>query len=132
MLVLKSFSKKDLERFKKILQEIRVKIARDLEHLEGDSLKTSQRDAAGDLSGYSLHMADQATDNFDREFTIGLASNEQQRLNVIDHALRKIGDGTYGICENCSKVISMKRLRAVPHAALCIKCQELEEKKRRP
>ena len=128
-----SLDKKDLERFKKILLQIRKKIAGDLEHLEGDSLKTNQRDASGDLSGYSFHMADMATDNFDREFTLGLASNEQQILNRIDAALRRIEEGTYGICENCSKPISQKRLLAMPHAHLCIKCQELEEKqKRRP
>ncbi len=126
-----SLTKKDLERFKKILQEARQKFARDLQHLEGDSLNTSQRDASGDLSGYSYHMADMATDNFDREFTLGLASNEQQSLNLIDQALRKIEEGNYGICEECKKPISQKRLTAMPHARLCIKCQELEEKKKR-
>ena len=127
----KAYDKKDLERFKKMLVEKRSKIASDLQHLEGDSLKTSQRDASGDLSGYSLHMADMATDNFDREFTLGLASNEQQSLNRIDAALRRIKDGTYGACENCSKPIPQKRLIAMPHASLCIKCQELEEKQKR-
>jgi DnaK suppressor protein len=126
-----TFNKKDLDRFKLILLEFRKKIAGDLQHLEGDILNTTQRDASGDLSGYTFHMADMATDNFDREFNLGLASNEQQHLNLIDAALRKIDDGTYGVCENCSKVISQKRLQAVPHAPLCIKCQELEEKKRR-
>ena len=125
-------TKKDLERYKKILQEIRTKIAGDLKHLESDSLNTNQRDAAGDLSGYSFHMADMATDNFDREFTLGLASNEQQSLNMIDVALRKIEEGTYGICEQCDKPIAAKRLNAMPHGRLCIKCQELEEKKKRP
>ncbi len=124
-------NKKDLERFKKILQTIRARLASDLKHLEGDSLNTNQRDASGDLSGYSFHMADMATDNFDREFTLGLASNEQQSLNSIDEALRKIDEGTYGICEECSKPITQKRLLAVPHARFCIKCQELEEKKKR-
>jgi len=124
-------NKKDLERFKKVLQETRTKIAEDLEHLEKDSLNTSQREASGDLSGYSFHMADIATDNFDREFNLGLASNEQQALNMIDAALRKIDDGTYGICETCSKMITQKRLLAMPHGRLCIKCQELEEKDKR-
>ena len=125
-------TKKDLERYKKILQEARVKIAGDLKHLESDSLNTNQRDASGDLSGYSFHMADMATDNFDREFTLGLASNEQQSLNMIDDALRKITEGTYGVCESCEKTIAVKRLNAVPSARLCIKCQETEEKKKRP
>ena len=124
-------NKKDLERFKKILMDIRRKISGDLQHLEGYSLNTNQRDSSGDLSGYSFHMADMATDNFDREFTLGLASNEQQTLNTIDDAIRKIDEGTYGACEECSKMITMKRLAALPHARLCIKCQEIEEKKKR-
>lgn len=123
--------KRDLERFKKLLEEFRKKTVGGLTHLEKDSLNLSQRDASGDLSGYSFHMADQATDNFDREFNLDLASNEQQVLNRIDEALRKIDEGTYGICEFCSKPISQKRLLAVPYAKLCIKCQEEEEKKRR-
>ncbi len=126
------FNKKELERFKLLLQEIRAKIAGDLKHLEGDSLNTNQRDASGDLSGYSFHMADMATDNFDREFTLGLASNEQQLLNVVDAALRRILEGTYGICEECEKPIAVKRLNAMPYGRLCIKCQEIEEKKKRP
>ena len=125
------FDKKELERFKKLLQEIRRKFAGDLQHLEGDSLNTNQRDASGDLSGYSFHMADMATDNFDREFTLGLASNEQQSLNMIDDALRKIDEGGYGVCEDCAKAITQKRLLAMPYARFCIKCQETEEKKKR-
>ncbi|HTL48559.1 MAG TPA: TraR/DksA C4-type zinc finger protein [Verrucomicrobiae bacterium] len=124
--------KKDFSKFKKLLEDLRSKIAGSLEHIEGDALNKSQRDAAGDLSGYSFHMADMATDNFDREFNLGLASNEQNILNLIDDAMRKIKDGTYGICEPCSKPIPVKRLLAMPYAPYCIKCQEIEEKKQRP
>ena len=124
-------SKQDLEKYRALLGEIRKKIARGLEHLEGETLNKSQRDATGDLSGYSLHMADVATDNFDLEFNIGLASNEQQSLNMIDNAIRRIDEGTYGICETCSKAIPSKRLHAMPYARLCIKCQEEEEKNSR-
>lgn len=123
-------NKVDYEKYKKILLDARRKIAGDLKHLEGDSLNSNQREASGDLSGYSFHMADQATDNFDREFTLGLASNEQQTLNRIDDALRRMEDGTYGVCESCKKPIPMKRLVAVPYASTCVKCQELEEKKK--
>lgn len=128
---MEKMDKKDLERFKKILQQIRVKIAGDLAHLEGDTLNKAQRDAGGDLSGYSFHMADMATDNFDREFNLGLASSEQQILNQIDEALRRIEEGTYGTCEICEKPISQKRLVAVPYTKFCIKCQSEEEKKKR-
>jgi DnaK suppressor protein len=124
--------KKDFSKFKLMLEELRQKIAGSLEHIEGDALNKSQRDASGDLSGYSFHMADMATDNFDREFNLGLASNEQNILNLIDDALRKIKEGTYGVCEPCTKPIPVKRLQAMPYAPYCIKCQELEEKKQRP
>ena len=127
----KKLEKKDLERFKTLLMEFRKKIAGDLRHLESDSLNMNQRDASGDLSAYSFHMADMATDNFDREFTLGLASTEQQTLNAIDVALHKIEEGTYGICEDCTKSIPQKRLIAMPYGRLCIKCQETEEKNKR-
>ena len=120
--------KEDLLKLKAQLQAERSKIADDLSHIERDNLKQSQRDAAGDLSGYSFHMADVATDNFDREFSLDLASTEQVLLNRIDEALRKIEEGTYGICENCNKPISFKRLKAVAYAKLCLKCKEDEEK----
>lgn len=123
--------KHDLDRFKKLLEELRKKAVGSLGHLEKDTLNQSQRDASGDLSGYTFHMADMATDNFDREFNLDLASSEQEILNQIDEALQKIKEGTYGICETCSKPISKKRLLAVPYTRLCIKCQEEEEKKKR-
>jgi len=127
----KKLGKSDLKKYKKILEVVRAKIVRGLEHLEGDSLNKSPRESSGDLSGYSLHMADMATDNFDTEFNLGLVSNEQQSLNRIDAALRKIEEGDYGLCESCAKPIPQKRLNAMPHTFFCIKCQEVEEKKKR-
>ena len=123
--------KEELQKLKVQLEAERAKIADGLNHIERDNLNRSQRDASGDLSGYSFHMADMATDNFDREFSLDIASGEQTLLNRIDEALGKIKEGTYGICENCQKPISMKRLKAVPYAKLCIKCKEDEEKNTR-
>ena len=123
--------KEELLKLKAQLQAERVKIVDGLSHIERDNLNRSQRDASGDLSGYSFHMADMATDNFDREFSLDLASAEQTILNRIDEALRRIDDGSYGVCENCNKSISFKRLKAVPYAKLCIKCKEDEEKNTR-
>ncbi len=122
-------TKRNYDKIKKQLEEQRTKIAAGIDHITNDNLNLSQRDASGDLSGYTFHMADVATDNFDREFSLDIASNEQQLLNRIDEALQKIKDGTYGICENCDVNIGMERLKAVPYAKLCIKCKEEEEKK---
>jgi RNA polymerase-binding protein DksA len=124
-------NKKELKKFKDQLELERKKIASDLDHIEKDTLNKSQRDASGDLSGYSFHMADVATDNYDRELNLDIASTQQQLLNHIDDALRRIEEGTYGQCEICEGKISVERLRVMPQARLCIKCKEEEEKEKK-
>lgn len=121
----------EYSKFKQILVDLRLRISGELQHLEGDSLSKSSRDSSGDLSGYSFHMADVATDNFDLETTLGLASNEQNILNLVDKALHKIDDGSFGVCEICKKTIPMKRLLVMPYAPNCVKCQEQEEKEQK-
>lgn len=124
--------KKDVKIFKELLLKKKTALTKGIEHIANDALKTSQREAAGDLSAYSLHMADMATDNYDREFALNLADNEQKILNRIEAALEKIESGdTYGHCEVCAKKISKVRLKAVPYAELCVPCQEKQEKKRK-
>ena len=123
--------KKELKFFKELLLKKKEALAKGIEHIANDALKTSQREAAGDLSAYSLHMADMATDNYDREFSLGLADNEQKILNRIDVALEKIENKTFGLCELCNKKVSKVRLKAVPYAELCVPCQEKQEKKRK-
>ncbi len=124
-------SKEDLDKFKELLNIQRTKIVSGIDHIERDMLNKSQRDSSGDLSGYSFHIADQATDNFNTEFTLDIASNEQKFLNEIDDALKRVEDGVFGTCEECEKSITMKRLKAVPYTRYCIKCQETIEKKNR-
>ena len=76
-------------------------------------------------------MADIATDSYDREFSLGLASNAQQILYEIDEALKRVKEKGFGNCQLCEKPIPKKRLRAIPYASLCIACQAKEETKRR-
>ena len=121
-------NKKDLKFFKELLLKKKTNLAKGIDHIANDALKTSQRDAAGYLSAYSLHMADMATDNYDREFSLSLADNEQKILNRINDALEKIEDDKFGLCELCEKKISKIRLKAVPYAELCVPCQEKQEK----
>ena len=123
--------KKDLKAFKEILIKKKAEIAKGIEHIANDALKTSQRDAAGDLSAYSLHMADMATDNYDREFALNLADNEQKVIHRIDEAIEKIDGDAYGLCEVCGKKIAKARLKVVPYAELCVPCQEKQEKKKK-
>lgn len=125
----KKFDKKTTQFYKNILLEKREELLGDISHIAKETLKESQKDASGDISGYTFHMADVATDNYDREFSLGLASKERGVLFEINHALQKIQDGLFGFCEICKKSISKVRLRAVPYATLCLKCQEAREKR---
>lgn len=125
----KKLSKKELNDFRKLLMLRKDQLLEQIKHLSEDTLKKSQREASGDISGYTYHMADVATDSYDREFSMGLASNERQVLYEFDDAMKKIEDGTFGVCEDCKDLISKSRLKAVPYARMCIKCQEKKEKR---
>ena len=125
----KKFNKKELIEFKKIILKRKEEILDEIKHISDDTLKKSQKEASGDISGYTYHMADVATDTYDREFSLGLASNERKLLLELDDALKKIEDGAFGICEDCKSLIAKTRLKAVPYARLCVKCQEKKEKK---
>ena len=125
----KKLTKKELDFFKKLITKIREKVLDDIKHISEDTLKKSQKDASGDISGYTYHMADVATDAYDREFSLGLASNERQSLYELEDAIKKIEEGTFGICEECKSLISKTRLKVVPFARLCVKCQERKEKR---
>jgi len=125
----KKLTKKELTEFKKLVVKKKDEILDEIKHISEDTLKKSQKEASGDISGYTYHMADVATDTYDREFSLGLASNERKFIYELDDALKKIEDGTFGICEECKSLISKTRLKAVPYARLCVKCQEKKEKK---
>lgn len=125
----KKFNKKELTHFKKLILKRKEEILEEIKHISDDTLKKSQKDASGDISGYTYHMADVATDTYDREFSLGLASNEQKSLYELEDALKKMEEGTFGVCEECKSLITKVRLKAVPYARLCLKCQEKKEKR---
>jgi len=121
-------NKKDLAEYKKLITKRKNDILDSISRVSQDTLKKSQKDASGDISGYTFHMADVATDNYDREFSLGLASNDRQFLYELEDALKRIEDGTFGICEECKSVLSKARLKALPYARLCLDCQQKREK----
>jgi len=123
--------KKTKDKFRKLLQDEKAKILKEINNLASENLSTTQRDSSGDLSGYSLHMADVGTDNFQRELALGLVSNEQAILYQIELALQSIDEGTYGKCQDCGQNIAEARLKALPFAKLCISCKEKEESEER-
>ena len=128
---LKKLGKKDLKYFEKLLIDRKLSLIGDIKSISSNNLNTSRKDASGDLSSYSLHMADAATDNYDREFYLGLADEERELLRKIDEALMRIKNKTYGYCLESGAPINRKRLEVVPWAEYCIEIQTEHEKKER-
>jgi len=115
----KKLDKKDLMYYKKILIDTKEKIASQLKQIASD-----KEDHSRDVSGHALHMADVATDMYDREFSLGLASNDRELLYKVEAALQRIAENRFGSCEECSKPIPAIRLKAIPYTQTCLKCQE--------
>lgn len=126
----RAFGKEDLRFFRAQLQKQLDLIQGNLNALAGDNLKRSPQEASGDISAHSTHMADQGTDNFDRELALNLASSRQESLYDIEDAIRRVDDGTYGACESCGGAIERPRLKALPFAKKCMACQNAAERGR--
>ena len=112
----------DTEQFRAVLLEERTRVQAALENLREETAGTLYDDA-GEESAYDNHLADTATETYDRELDYTLEENSEHVLGEIDAALRRIDGGTYGICTNCRQQIFEERLEALPWATLCIDCQ---------
>ena len=120
-------TKGELKSFKKIILEKRVKALNDIGQLKDREMSSTLKDASGENSAYSSHMADVGTDNMEREKAFFFATKEGRFLYHLDQALERIENGTYGDCQECGEPIGKERLEAVPHARLCIICKSKEE-----
>lgn len=119
---------KALKDYKEKLVNLKEEVIGKIKEISEDTLMKSQKDISGDMSGYGLHIADVASDNYERDFSLGLVSDERKVLLEIEEALKRIETKTYGICQMCDKPIASTRLKAIPHARYCRKCQEKMEK----
>ncbi|NUN50923.1 MAG: TraR/DksA C4-type zinc finger protein [Candidatus Brocadiae bacterium] len=120
------FTKPELEVFRRWLLARREAVSGNVTKMEDEALRGT-RGATGDLSSMPIHMADIGSDTFEQDFTLGLIENEELELGDIEDALERIADGSFGVCEECSKLIPRERLKALPHAALCVPCKKKEE-----
>ena len=73
-------------------------------------------------------ITDRASEEIDRTFELRTRDSERKLINKIDAALRRIGDGSYGYCEETGEPIGLKRLEARPVATLSLEAQEMHEK----
>jgi RNA polymerase-binding protein DksA len=112
-------NKKDLDLFRELLLAKRAQLVGDVSTLQSQALSANRQDAAGDLSSMPIHMADLGSDNYEKEFTLGLIESERTLLREIDAALARIEDGTYGVCEATGRPIGKARLKAQPWVKYC-------------
>ncbi len=117
-----AFKADELVPFRQTLQNLRARLRGDLDQMTDEALRRDNGGGTGNLSNVPLHMADLGTDNYDQEFTLGLIENEQGTLELVNEALARVENGTYGLCAECAEPISRPRLQAIPYARHCIRC----------
>ena len=115
-------SKTEVKKFKQRLEELKNQISQALSNCTAEVKKPDE------ATGYSQHQADQGTDDFDRRISLEVTSQEFQVLRLIDRALEKITEGTYGICDISGEEIPKARLDAMPYANTTVKAQEQLER----
>ena len=114
-----------LETYKARLLALRARIRGDVSTMTEGALSQSRTEAAGDLSAMPMHMADIGTDNFEQEQTLAFIQSDNATLGLIEEALARIKNGSYGICESCGKTIPKARLNVLPYTPDCVQCVEL-------
>ena len=107
--------KPEWQKFCLHLLELREQLTKQMNGLAAES--------AQEMAGYSLHMADSGTDNFDRDFALSLLSSDQDAVYEIEEALKRIEKKTYGICELTTKSIPRARLEAIPWTRFTVDAQ---------
>lgn len=136
---IKGYSKKELEHFREVILEKRDEILEQLQNLREQMLDPTTGEYINENSPYSLHMAEQGTDAMEREKTFLYAQRENKFLGYLEDALKRIDNGTYGICVACIEepqhlcptcpLIPKERLEAVPHSQLCLPMKQRQEKR---
>ena len=116
----------DTDRFRRVLEDERTRVKAAIENIHNEHPGTIS-DESGEEAVYDNHLADTATDTYDRELDYTLEENSEHVLSEIEAALKRIEDGTYGRCSNCGRQIPEERLEARPYATLCIDCQRQRE-----
>lgn len=116
----------DVNRFRRALEAEQDRLGHALAAVNHEGSLTEE---TGDLAiGSGDHIADSASDTFMRELDGGLEENAEHILEEIEGALRRIDDGTYGMCVVCGRPIGEERLGAVPYATLCIDDKRAQER----
>lgn len=116
----KNMDKKKLDSFKKRLEERQQALRKTVSRTEEDG-RVADQDTAQDI-------ADRAASSYTKEFLFSQSNNERQLLQMVETALQRIREGSFGECVSCGDEINSRRLEAVPWTRYCIECQEKKEK----
>jgi DnaK suppressor protein len=108
--------KKKIEQFKKRLEERQQLLRHNVTRTEQDGRNQDETNAQD--------IADRAASSYNKEFLFHQSNSERQLLQMVEGALSRIREGTFGECISCGKDINAKRLEAVPWTRHCIECQE--------
>ncbi|HEV8087355.1 MAG TPA: TraR/DksA C4-type zinc finger protein [Actinomycetota bacterium] len=110
----------EIDELRTRLEAERGELADQLTTIEDQAFAATQSDMSGDV-GVDDESADAGTATFEREKELSIEQNVRDLIQKIDRALKRIEDGTYGICEVCGKPIEKARIKALPYVDLCIK-----------
>jgi DnaK suppressor protein len=116
----------NIDRFRDLLLEERRRVAAAIDYLHEEN-PGSMEDETQEVR-IDNHLAENASVTLDREIDYSLEENAENVLAAIDEALRRIGEGSFGVCARCGKPIGEARLEAIPYATKCIDCKRLEER----
>jgi RNA polymerase-binding transcription factor DksA len=126
------YARPDLEYFRSIIGEQRLEAVEELESLSERLMDTMTGEYVNENSPYSLHMAEQGTDAMEREKAFLQAQRTNDYIKKLDEALKRIDEGTYGVCVICNRLIEKQRLIAVPVTQKHVSCKNLEAEKPQP
>lgn len=122
------FNKKELDQFRAILLRKRAEVAGDIHTMESEALKGE----SGALSNLPQHLAEQGSETYEQTLALDLVAADRRLVKEIDDALKRIHDGTYGLCELSGKPIKAERLQELPWARYSIEAaRELERRSMR-
>ena len=119
----KALTKKELKKFQELLEEKRKVVLERARQMLSEGMVLDANDLPDEM--------DLASSEYIQSFEFRLRGREKSLLSKLDLALKKIDDGSFGICEICEEPIGKKRLEARPETPLCIKCKEDQEREER-
>ena len=119
----KALTKKELKKFQELLEDKRKVVLDRARQMLSEGMVLDANDLPDEM--------DLASSEYIQSFEFRLRGREKSLLSKLDLALKKIEDGSFGVCEICDEPIGKKRLEARPETSLCIKCKEDQEREER-